>query len=88
MATFAQNVRAERMRRDYSQEEVAERAGVHRTYVGMVELCAKLMAAMAASDTWWTPTLQVLRMSALAGNREFREDPHLRYIPFVIRAGL
>lgn len=46
------------------------------------------MAAMAASDTWWTPTLQVLRMSALAGDREFRENPHLRYIPYIIRAGL
>lgn len=51
------------------------------------ERCAELMAAMAASDTWWTPTLQVLRMSALAGGREFREDPRRRYIPFLIRAG-
>jgi hypothetical protein len=50
--------------------------------------CAELMAAMAASGTWWAPTLQVLRMSALAGNQEFREDPRLRYIPFIIRAGL
>ena len=50
--------------------------------------CAELMAAMAASDTWWTATLQVLRMSALAGDREFREDPRLRYIPFLFRAGL
>ena len=50
--------------------------------------CAELMAAMAASDTWWTPTLQVLRMSALAGNREFREDPRRRYVPYIIRAGL
>jgi len=50
--------------------------------------CAELMAAMAASGTWWTPTLQVLRMSALAGNQEFREDPRLRYIPFIIWAGL
>ena len=50
--------------------------------------CAELMTAMAASDTWWTPTLQVLRMSALAGNREFREDPRRRYIPFVLWAGL
>jgi hypothetical protein len=50
--------------------------------------CAQLMATMAASETWWTPTLQVLRMSALAGNRAFREDPRLRYIPFVFRAGL
>jgi hypothetical protein len=50
--------------------------------------CAELMAAMAASGTWWTPTLQVLRMSALAGNREFREDPRRRYIPFIFWAGL
>jgi hypothetical protein len=50
--------------------------------------CAELMAAMAASDTWWTPTLQVLRMSAFAGDRRFREDPRLRYVPFVIRAAV
>ena len=50
--------------------------------------CAELMAAMAASDTWWTPTLQVLRMSALAGNQQFREDPRRRYIPSIIWAGL
>jgi hypothetical protein len=50
--------------------------------------CAELMAAMAASDTWWTPTLQVLRMSAQAGNREFREDPRLRYIPWIFSTGL
>lgn len=52
------------------------------------ERCTELMAAMAASDTWWTPTLQVLRMSALAGDREFREDPRRRYIPFLLRAGI
>jgi hypothetical protein len=50
--------------------------------------CAELMAEMAASDTWWTPTLQVLRMCALAGNREFREDARRRYIPFIFRASL
>jgi hypothetical protein len=50
--------------------------------------CVELMAAMAASETWWTPTLQVLRMSALAGNREFRDDPRRRYIPFILWAGL
>ena len=52
------------------------------------ERCARLMTAMAASDTWWTPTLQVLRMSALAGDRAFRENPNLRYIPYIIRAAL
>lgn len=45
--------------------------------------CAALMATMAASNTWWTPTLQVLRMSALAGDRAFRDDPRQRYIPFL-----
>lgn len=50
--------------------------------------CAELMAAMAASETWWTPTLQVLRMSALADNRAFRDDPRRRYIPYVLWAGL
>jgi hypothetical protein len=50
--------------------------------------CSEHMAAMAASETWWTPTLQVLRMSALADNREFREDPRRRYIPSILWAGL
>jgi len=50
--------------------------------------CARLMAAMAASGTWWTPTLQVLRMSALAGDAAFRNDPRLRYVPFMIRLAL
>jgi hypothetical protein len=44
--------------------------------------------AMAASDTWWVPTLQVLQMSALAGDEKFRSDPRLDYIPFLIRAGM
>ena len=34
---FGNNVRARRLRLDLSQEELAERAGVHRTYVGMIE---------------------------------------------------
>jgi predicted amidohydrolase len=50
--------------------------------------CAELMATMAASRTWWTPTLQVLRMSALAGDPEFRDDPRRRYIPWLFWAGL
>lgn len=38
---FARNVRERRLRLKLSQEELAERAGVHRTYVGMVERCEK-----------------------------------------------
>ncbi len=34
---FAGNVRSHRRRLGLSQEELAERAKVHRTYVGMIE---------------------------------------------------
>jgi transcriptional regulator with XRE-family HTH domain len=34
---FAANVRQQRLDRGLSQEELAEKAGVHRTYVGMLE---------------------------------------------------
>lgn len=37
LSVFARNVRAERLRLGLSQEALAERAGVHRTYVGMIE---------------------------------------------------
>lgn len=37
VTTFAANVRRRRLELDLSQEELAERAGVHRTYVGMLE---------------------------------------------------
>lgn len=50
--------------------------------------CMRQMAAMAQSQTWWTPTLQVLRMEARAHDPAFRDDPRLRYVPFVLRAGL
>ncbi|MFC0679342.1 amidohydrolase family protein [Lysobacter korlensis] len=45
--------------------------------------CAALMDAMARSDTWWTPTLQVLQLSARAGDPAFRNDPRLKYVPLV-----
>ena len=34
---FAQNVREARMQQGFSQEELAHRSGLHRTYVGAVE---------------------------------------------------
>ena len=34
---FGEKVREERLKRGLSQEEFAARAGVHRTYIGMIE---------------------------------------------------
>lgn len=41
VAIFAGNVRRRRLELALSQEELAERAGVHRTYVGMLERSEK-----------------------------------------------
>lgn len=38
---FGQKVRNERKRLGLSQEELAGRAGVHRTYIGMIERAEK-----------------------------------------------
>lgn len=37
VGVFASNVRRLRLEAGMSQEELAERAGVHRTYIGMLE---------------------------------------------------
>ena len=49
------------------------------------EVCAVLMEAMANSDTRWVPTLTTLRMSAMANDPAFRQDPRLKYIPYIIK---
>ncbi len=41
LVKFGNKVRAERARRGLSQEELAARAGVHRTYIGMIERAEK-----------------------------------------------
>jgi len=38
---FGQRVRGERMKLGLSQEELAARAGLHRTYIGMIERAEK-----------------------------------------------
>ncbi|WP_420849165.1 helix-turn-helix domain-containing protein [Pseudomonas laurylsulfatiphila] len=41
VAVFAENVRRRRLELGLSQEALAERAGVHRTYIGMIERSEK-----------------------------------------------
>lgn len=38
---FGKRVREERHKQKFSQEELASRAGVHRTYIGMIERAKK-----------------------------------------------
>lgn len=52
------------------------------------ERCTSLMDAMAKSETWWTPTLLVLKMSASAGDQAFRDDPRRKYIPYVFEKAM
>ena len=39
--TFGENVRMYRKRLDISQEDLADKAGLHRTYIGMIERAEK-----------------------------------------------
>ena len=41
LVKFGQKVRREREEKGLSQEELASRAGVHRTYIGMIERAEK-----------------------------------------------
>lgn len=38
---FGERVREERIKQGFSQETLAEKAGVHRTYIGMIERAEK-----------------------------------------------
>lgn len=41
LVQFGQQVRKSRLKQGLSQEELAEKAGVHRTYIGMIERAEK-----------------------------------------------
>lgn len=41
LVKFGEKVRKERTKRGLSQEKLAELAGVHRTYIGMIERAEK-----------------------------------------------
>lgn len=38
---FGDKIRKERLKQNLSQEELASKAGVHRTYIGMIERAEK-----------------------------------------------
>lgn len=41
LVEFGKRVREERLKQNLSQEILAEKAGVHRTYIGMIERAEK-----------------------------------------------
>ena len=41
LSKFGNRVREERLKKSLSQEELALKAGVHRTYIGMIERAVK-----------------------------------------------
>lgn len=41
LSLFGNRIRQERIKLNLTQEELAERAGLHRTYVGMIERAEK-----------------------------------------------
>lgn len=43
---FGEKVRGERLKKGLSQEDLAEKAGVHRTYIGMIERGEKNITLM------------------------------------------
>jgi transcriptional regulator with XRE-family HTH domain len=43
LVLFSEKVRSERLKQGLSQEELAARAGVHRTYIGMIERAEKTL---------------------------------------------
>ncbi len=48
LTLFSKNVRYYRTQKNLSQEDLAFRAGVHRTYVGMVERCERNVSLIFA----------------------------------------
>jgi hypothetical protein len=48
-------------------------------------LCQQKMQLLAASDSWWSPTLLTLQLGAKAMSPEFRGDPRLRTVPWLLR---
>lgn len=48
-------------------------------------ICQQQMKALAASNSWWTPTLTTLQMAARADELAFRQDPRLATVPWLLQ---
>ena len=48
-------------------------------------LCQQKMQMLADSDSWWSPTLLTLQLGAKAMEPQFREDPRLNTVPWMLR---
>lgn len=49
------------------------------------QLCQQKMQLLAASDSWWSPTLLTLQLGAKAMLPEFRADPRLNTVPWLLQ---
>lgn len=61
---FGQRVRLIRQQNELSQEELADRAGVHRTYIGMVERGEKnatIVTIVKISGALGVPAMELVR---------------------------
>lgn len=61
---FGQNVRKERISRKLSQAELANRADLHRTYIGMIERAEKnitLLNAQKIAESLQMTVIQLLK---------------------------
>jgi len=48
-------------------------------------LCQQKMRMLADSDSWWSPTLLTLQLGAKAMEPQFRGDPRLDTVPWLLR---
>lgn len=49
------------------------------------QLCQQKMQLLAASDSWWSPTLLTLQLGAKAMSAQFRADPRLNTVPWLLQ---
>jgi transcriptional regulator with XRE-family HTH domain len=66
---FAREVRRTRIALNLSQEELADRADLHRNYVGMIERCERLPTLVAAEGIARGLKMKLSELVARAENR-------------------